>query len=363
MRNSELGWWRTVWETGSITECDWSAMCAPPKLCPSWCTAHSVSKTRHLLPTAPESNYLAVISRLLGKCYHLYLIFIFLACCLRNIYSDVLDASVLFAPAVFFLKARLSASVCPFTLLGVLLCVKGVREKSLSQCMTLSNRLGIKLTTTKTFPAPKPIYTPIQASLMSALKSTTNSPRRKSLAHRGCSGCLSPRARACACARGLCVRMRACVFMHASVYICARSPSVFSSTMTNHFFFLLTFIFLDFTPLVPLYVHLLQHLSCSLCFGVRCFNKLSHILNSSRTFLHLIFFFFLKALPSQSKSKPVLSFSRLLSRYTVPCVFSVNKPLICSPTLYFSDCLIYDGLGMCLAAGHFNYRSRSLSLE
>lgn len=146
-----------------------------------------------------------------------------------------------FAPAVFFLKARLSASVCPCTLLGVLLCVKGVREKSLSQCMTLSNRLGIKLTTTKTFPAPKPIYTPIQASLMSALKSTTNSPRRKSLAHRGCSGCLSPRACACACARGLCVRMRACVFMHASVYICARSPSVFSSTMTNHFFFFINF--------------------------------------------------------------------------------------------------------------------------
>lgn len=150
-----------------------------------------------------------------------------------------LDARVLFAPAMFFfLKAWLPAPVCPCSLLCVLLCVKGVREKSLSQCMTLSNRLGIKLTTTKTFPAPKPIYTPIQASLMSALKSTTNSPRRKSLAHRGCSGCLSPRAHVyvCVCARGLCVRMRVRVFVRAGVYICARSPSVFSSTMTNHFF-------------------------------------------------------------------------------------------------------------------------------
>lgn len=157
-----------------------------------------------------------------------------------------------------------------------------------------------------------------------------------------------------------CVRVCSCTLV--CTYVHARRLCLAPRWLTI-FFFLLTFIFLDFTPLVPLYVHLLQHLSCSLCFGVRCFNKLSHILNSSRTFLHLIFFFFLKALPSQSKSKPVLSFSRLLSRYTVPCVFSVNKPLICSPTLYFSDCLIYDGLGMCLAAGHFNYRSRSLSLE
>lgn len=29
-RTLELGWWRTVWETGSISENDWSAMCAPP---------------------------------------------------------------------------------------------------------------------------------------------------------------------------------------------------------------------------------------------------------------------------------------------------------------------------------------------
>ena len=244
MRDSELGWWRTVWETGSITECDWSAMCAPPKLCPSWCTAHSVSKTGHLLPTAPESNYLAAISRLLGKCSHLYLIFIFLACCLRNIYSNVFGrARFICAGCVFFLKARLSASVCPCTLsLSVLLCVKGVREKSLSQCMTLSNRLGIKLTTTKTFPAPKPIYTPIQASLMSALKSTTNSPRRKSLAHRGCSGCLSLRALACVYMRTRvgyvweCVHVCSCALV--CTYVRARRLCLAPRWLTFFFFFI-----------------------------------------------------------------------------------------------------------------------------
>lgn len=113
----------------------------------------------------------------------------------------------------------LSSSVYPCTLFycvcgHVFLCVCvsetewwGVREKSLSQCMTLSNRLGIKLMTTKTFAALKPIYTPIQASLMSALKSTTNSPWRKSLAHRGCSGCLSLCVYVCARV-GACVRVR-----------------------------------------------------------------------------------------------------------------------------------------------------------
>ncbi len=95
-----------------------------------------------------------------------------------------------------------------FVCVHVFLRVRGVREKSLSQCMTLSNRLGIKLMTTKTFSALKPIYTPIQASLMSALKSTTNSPWRKSLAHRGCSGCLSLCVCVCVC---VCVFVCACV--------------------------------------------------------------------------------------------------------------------------------------------------------
>lgn len=99
----------------------------------------------------------------------------------------------------------------------------------MSQWMTLSNRLGIKLMTTKTFPALKPIYTLALVSLMSALKSTTNSPRRKSRAHRGCSGCLI-----------LCVRIQ--VPTHACVGACGRkrartcSVSVMHSVMTNRLF-------------------------------------------------------------------------------------------------------------------------------
>lgn len=119
----------------------------------------------------------------------------------------------------------LSASVYLCTLL-MFLCVlerqterervvgreRGVREKSPSQCMTLCNRLGIKLMTTKTFSALKPIYTPIQASLMLALKSTTNSPWRKSLAHGGCSGRLRLCVCVCACERRfICENVRECV--------------------------------------------------------------------------------------------------------------------------------------------------------
>lgn len=163
------------------------------------------------------------------------------------------------------------SSVYPCTLLRahVFLCVRWVREKSLSQCMTLSNRLGIKLMTTKTFPALKPIYTLMQASLMSALKSTTNSPWRKSLAHRECSGCFSLCVCVCACV-GARVKMR----VHMHVCVCACSPSVFSFMMTNHF---LTFIFLDFTPLIPFMFVWSNVWGAGFCFGVRCFNKLSHI--------------------------------------------------------------------------------------
>ena len=166
--------------------------------------------------------------------------------------------------------ARLCVCVCVCVCSSVFVCERGVREKSLSQCMTLSNRLGIKLTTTKTFPALKPIYTPIQASLMSALKSTTNSPWRKSLAHRGCSGCLSP----CVCVRMCAHAGAACVYVWICVRMRVRSPSVFSFMMTNHF---LTFVFSRLYTSHPFHVHLLRRLRCRLCFGVRCFNKLSHI--------------------------------------------------------------------------------------
>lgn len=94
-----------------------------------------------------------------------------------------------------------------------------VEEKLLSQCMTLSNWLGIKLLTTKTFAALKPIFKLVRASLMSALKSTTNSPWRKSRAHRGRSGCLT------VCER-VCVPTHKCVgeSEHAcGQYVCARS--------------------------------------------------------------------------------------------------------------------------------------------
>lgn len=86
---------------------------------------------------------------------------------------------------------------------------KRVQEKLVSQWMTLSNQLGIKLMTTKTFPALKPIYTLVWVSLMSALKSTTNSPRRKSRAHRGCSGCLI-----------LCVLAGVCVYKQVPTHTC-----------------------------------------------------------------------------------------------------------------------------------------------
>lgn len=120
----------------------------------------------------------------------------------------------------------------------------------------------------KTFPALKPIYALIQASLKSALKSTTNLPWRKSLAHWGCSGCLRLCFSAWVCA---CVRMGALVGKK-----WVRSPPAFISVMTNHF---LNFtISRLFAPLRPLLVRLLQRLSCSAFVSVwNVFNKLSHI--------------------------------------------------------------------------------------
>lgn len=87
----------------------------------------------------------------------------------------------------------------------------------------------------KLFSALKPIYTTIQASLMSALKSTTNSPWRKSLAHRGCSGCLNVRVYVRALL-GMCENV--CIYVYTYIQnVCVCSPSEFSFMMTNDFFF------------------------------------------------------------------------------------------------------------------------------
>lgn len=111
------------------------------------------------------------------------------------------------------LNIHILFSLCVYMFVCMRVRERGVTEKSLSQCMTLSNRLGIKLMTRKTFSTPKPIYTTIQASLMSALKSTTNSPWRKSLAHRECSGCLSVGAYACA-RLGICKNLCTYVYIY-----------------------------------------------------------------------------------------------------------------------------------------------------
>lgn len=126
-----------------------------------------------------------------------------------------------------------------------------VEEKLLSQCMTLSNWLGIKLLTTKTFAALKPIFKLVRASLMSALKSTTNSPWRKSRAHRGRSGCLT------VCER-VCVPTHKCVgeSEHAcGQYVCARSRSA----MTNPF---LRLVSARLSTFFCLCVYPLSHLWC-----------------------------------------------------------------------------------------------------
>jgi len=156
---------------------------------------------------------------LFGKCDNLCLIFTLQACVCVCV-SPCCTCSNVYGFSTYLLCSiskpacrRLLFSVCVHVFSCVCVCERekkserGVRVKSLSQCMTLSNWLGITLMTTKTFSALKPIYTPIQAALMSALKSTTNSPWRKSLAHRGCSGCLILCVCVYACARvGACVR-------------------------------------------------------------------------------------------------------------------------------------------------------------
>lgn len=154
-----------------------------------------------------KNNYLVAILWPLGKCLHLYLLYLPIS----GVYMHKVHAEYaqmcLDACVCLCFKACLQVVVCPHVTMNSSLCVRGVREKSPSQCMTLSNWLCIKLMTTKTFSGLKSIYTPTEDSLMSALKSTTtNSPWRKSLAHRGCSGCLS-----LGVFVWVCVRMCACV--------------------------------------------------------------------------------------------------------------------------------------------------------
>lgn len=101
-RNPELEWWRTVWETGSITECDWSTTCgtsnsasldalptphftssANPKMHQDQSPAtHRTAGPLRLTRWQRKYNTffcLAVILWLFGKCHNLCFLFVFQA--------------------------------------------------------------------------------------------------------------------------------------------------------------------------------------------------------------------------------------------------------------------------------------------